>query len=334
MRIQLIAAFACATFVSANITPASEIFLAPHLNTLAEDTLNLPYSKNLACGGCIRSGYVFCGYKDGKKGRDDLDVCCNKGDFECMFSQTKKDTRCATQNQTFHDENQDTTEYYKDRYVMVQKFCLKRQDSSVCCPKRKFADGSVMNLKDDGKCEIEIKNKNKNESANFTLYLDQLPYGGSCTYEVKTKCGYPRFGVNNSNIDMVVAYKKQKFDDDKYEPLDDDTYGSDETFNPTYKNGKIVFQMDKKVKKDDDDDGKDENKCKSTKIYITLTNKLNPEKPPKSLAASNFVSLFTEVSDAGSPNIAMIEAKATDASVLLSFTMIVSFVVMFSAFLI
>jgi hypothetical protein len=333
MRIQLIAAFACATFVSANITPASEIFLAPHLNSLAEDTLNLPYSKNLACGGCIRSGYVFCGYKDGKKCRDDLDVCCNKGDFECMFSQTKKDTRCATQNQTFHDENQDTTEYYKDRYVMVQKFCLNRQDSSVCCPKKKFADGSVMNLKEDGKCKIEIKNKNKNESANFTLYLDKLPYGGSCTYEVKTKCGYPRFGVNNSNIDMVVAYKKQKFDDDKYEPLDDDTYGSDETFNPTYKNGKIIFQMDKKVKKDDDD-GKNETKCKSTKIYVTLTNKINPEKPPKSLATSNFVSLYTEVSDAGSPNIALIETNATDASVLLSFTMIDSFVVMFSAFLI
>jgi hypothetical protein len=162
--------------------------------------------------------------------------------------------------------------------------------------------------------------------------LDQLPYGGSCTYEVKTKCGYPRFGVNNSNIDMVVAYKKQKFDDDAYEPLDDDTYASDETFNPTYKNGKIIFQMDKKVKKDEDD-GKDENKCKSTKIYVTLTNKLNPKKP-KSLAETHFASLFTEVSDAVSPNIALIETNATDASVLLSFTMIVSFVVMISAFLI
>lgn len=53
---------------------------------------------------------------------------------------------------------------------MVQKFCMKRQDSNVCCPKRKFQDGTVMNLKDDGKCEIEIKNKNA--TANFTLFLN------------------------------------------------------------------------------------------------------------------------------------------------------------------
>jgi len=65
-----------------------------------------------------------------------------------------------------------------------------------------------MNLKDDGKCEIEIKNKNV--PFNFTLFLNDLNYGGSCTYEVKTKCGYPQLSVNNSNIDMVVAYKKEK----------------------------------------------------------------------------------------------------------------------------
>jgi hypothetical protein len=106
-----------------------------------------------------------------------------------MFNQTRKDTICATQDQSFHNENQNSTEWYKDRFVMVQKFCMKRQNSSVCCPKRKFQDGAVMNLKDDGECEIKIKNKN--DSANFTLFLNELPYGGSCTYEVKTKCGYP-----------------------------------------------------------------------------------------------------------------------------------------------
>jgi len=174
---------------------------------------------------------------------------------------------------------------------MIQKFCMKRQDSSVCCPKKKFEDGTVMNLKDDGKCQIEIKNKNASAPVNFTLYLNNLPYGGSCSYEVKTKCGYPRFAVNNSNIDMIVAYNKKKIDDDDYQPLDDEVYSNDETFNPTFKNGKIVFQMDKNVKKDEGD-GKNETKCKSTKIYITLTNKLNPNKP-KSLAVSHLESALT-----------------------------------------
>ena len=63
--------------------------------------------------------------------------------------------------------------------------------------------------------------------------------------------------MNNSYVDMVVAYKKQKFGDENYEPLDDETYASDETFNPSYKNRSIVFQMDKSVKKDEGD-GKNE----------------------------------------------------------------------------
>ena len=194
---------------------------------------------------------------------------------------------------------------------MVQKFCRKRQDSRVCCPKRKFQDGTVMNLKDDDECEIEIKNKNA--TANFTLFLNELPYGGSCTYKVKTKCGYPQLSVNNSNIDMVIAYKKEKWDDTNYEPLDDDTYSDDETYNPTFKDGKIVFKLDSKTKKDDDDE-EDEKKCKETKLYLTLTNKLNPNKPKSTLAQERLGSALTQVSDSGNQEIAMVLAGAVGGS--------------------
>jgi hypothetical protein len=192
MRIQILTlALSCASVFTKFSSISQGVFLSlPPFQILAEDSLTLDYDPDLACGGCIRAGYTYCAYKDNsEKGRNKLDRCCNKGDLDCMWNQTRKDSICATQDQTFHDENQNATEWYKDRYVMVQKFCMKRQNSSVCCPKKKFADGSVMNLKDDGKCEIEIKNKNA--SANFTLYLNELPYGGSCSYEVKTKCGYP-----------------------------------------------------------------------------------------------------------------------------------------------
>ena len=53
---------------------------------------------------------------------------------------------------------------------------------------------------------------------------------------------------------MLVAYKKEKWDDSNYEPLDDDTFADDETYNPIYKDGKIVFKLDKNAKKDDDDE--------------------------------------------------------------------------------
>ena len=48
---------------------------------------------------------------------------------------------------------------------------------------------------------------------------------------------------------MLVAYKKEKWDDSNYEPLDDDTYSDDETYNPIYKDGKIVFKLDKNAKR-------------------------------------------------------------------------------------
>ncbi len=66
---------------------------------------------------------------------------------------------------------------------MVQKFCMKRQNKDYCCPDPKKA-----NLK-DGKCEINLK---KNDWSNYTLFLDNLTYGGSCTYEVKARCGFPK----------------------------------------------------------------------------------------------------------------------------------------------
>lgn len=97
---------------------------------------------------------------------------------------------------------------------------------------------------------------------------------------------------------MVIAYKKEKWDDSNYEPLDDETYSDDETYNPRYKDGKIVFKLDSKTKKDDDDE-KDENKCKETKLYLTLTNKLNPNKPKSALAQERLGSALTQVSDSG-----------------------------------
>jgi len=104
---------------------------------------------------------------------------------------------------------------------------------------------------------------------------------------------------------MVIAYKKEKWDDANYEPLDDETYSDDETYNPRYKDGKIVFKLDSKTKKDDDDE-KDEKNCKETKLYLTLTNKLNPNKPKSALAQERLGSALSQVSDSGNQEIAMV----------------------------
>jgi hypothetical protein len=132
---------------------------------------------------------------------------------------------------------------------------------------------------------------------------------------------------------MVIAYKKEKWDDSNYQPLDDETYSDDETYNPTYKDGKIVFKLDSKTKKDDDDE-KDENKCKETKLYLTLTNKLNPKKPKSTLAEMRLGSALTQVSDSGSQDIALVQAGAVGSgSIFNAVKYFISFVMMSSLFL-
>jgi hypothetical protein len=107
-----------------------------------------------------------------------------------------------------------------------------------------------------------------------TISLEELPYGGSCTYEVKAKCGYPQLVVNNTNIDMVVTFKKKEWSNDNYEPADKDKFDDDEISNPRSNGGKIEYHMKKKDKKDTNDTA-----CQKTKMYVTLTNLLNPYKP-------------------------------------------------------
>ena len=248
--------------------------------TLAEDNLGLAYDANLACGGCIRSGYMYCRTKsETKKGRDPLDRCCKPGDTACMYGDAKNppDNLCSTLDGKFYNDHKDRSELSKDPNVMVQKFCMKRQNKTACCPKKNKTLSSLGD--DDGKCEIDLKKK---DWTNYTFFLDDLPYGGSCTYEVKARCGFPKFSVNSTNIDMVVAFKRKDWGNDTYSPDDDEKYDDNETFNPKSKNGKLEFWLQRREKPEenkDDDDDDDKNKCKESKIYLTLTNLLNPNRP-------------------------------------------------------
>jgi hypothetical protein len=75
---------------------------------------------------------------------------------------------------------------------------------------------------------------------------------------------------------MVVTFNKKEWSNSNYSPDDKDQFTNDEISNPSNKNGKIEFHMKKKEKKD-----KNETDCQKTKMYVTLTNLLNPYKPVK-----------------------------------------------------
>lgn len=69
--------------------------------TSSKTVLNLEFSEHLACGGCLRSGYTFCGQKDLKN--DDYvanATCCKNEDTACVerFTNTPLGV-CVTMNE-------------------------------------------------------------------------------------------------------------------------------------------------------------------------------------------------------------------------------------------
>lgn len=82
---KLLATFAAASLGLSSATSLNSFMKVP-VQTLNEDTLQIPFNSSLACGACIRGGYTYCRTKSpGKKGRDPGDICCDKNDILCMF---------------------------------------------------------------------------------------------------------------------------------------------------------------------------------------------------------------------------------------------------------
>jgi hypothetical protein len=69
------------------------------------------------------------------------------------------------------------------------------------------------------------------EWEDINISLNELPYGGSCTYVIRSGCGFPKLEVNNTNIDMIVSFKRSEWGNDSFIPTDDVTYDDDEVVN-------------------------------------------------------------------------------------------------------
>ena len=92
----------------------------------------------------------------------------------------------------------------------------------------------------------------------MTVDLGNLTFGETCTYNVRSKCGFPQIEVNSSDVDMIVSYKKDHWDkNETFKPDHHDKYEKGEVFNPkcnkTAHDGKASFKMPKKDKKDKND---------------------------------------------------------------------------------
>ena len=104
---------------------------APQGLNLAEDFLTIAYSRNLSCGACVRSGNTYCmDNKDSQSvGRGSKDICCDSADCVLQAQTNYTNLDCATTNTNFSV----APFFYQDRYAMLQKFCVRRQDNMACC---------------------------------------------------------------------------------------------------------------------------------------------------------------------------------------------------------
>ncbi len=138
---------------------------------------------------------------------------------------------------------------------MLHKFCKNSQKMEKC----------------GGKDEFELKKK---EWKNVTIDLREVKYGETCTYRVKSKCGYPQIMVNNSDVDMIVTYKKERWQNGTQENGSHDRFEKGEAWNPKCNkkehDGKAVFHMPKKDKID-----KNDKECQQTEMTVTITNLKN-----------------------------------------------------------
>lgn len=188
--------------------------------TSSKEVLNLEHAKDLGCGGCLRSGFTFCGERNWDSSDDPVAnaTCCKNDDLECIERFTKHSLLgiCVTMNEELKITHKTTTIFFKDPLVGAQMACGKIQNNTACCGKRSDAErfGRQHGLGDDDLCEFRLNNTR--DSFNVSLDLENVPYGTSCTMEVKAKCGYPNFVLNNTNIDMIVAFKKNMWGDDKF----------------------------------------------------------------------------------------------------------------------
>jgi hypothetical protein len=293
MKITLASAAALLLVASSKATAE---FLNPSI--FAESIItNVVYNKTLPCGACARGGYTYCLDPAQDSGDKDLaDICCDSAECALEAITSNPKLKCATTISNYTKADY----FYSDSYVLAQDFCSKRQDSKTCCGNKGAND-----------CKINLKYK---EAGNLTVNLDDLKYGGSCTYKVMAKCGYPNFSFNTTNIDVIVSYKQNQWDNDTYVPTQNTTYFANETFNPAAKDGMISWQLPNAMKADQN--VSNETSCQMTHMLLTFTNLNNPpveNNQPRFVLAEEARSLQTAANVTA--NVTMLTYSAQDSQV-------------------
>ena len=146
--------------------------------------------------------------------------CCKAGDTECM---TRNGNKCTSE----------------DKFTAVYKDCERGnfRNKELC------GNPNVRHI--DNTTTVDVFN------------IPNMPIGESCTFKVFSKCSWPKFEVNSTEVDMWVTAFKGK-------PSDNNENDDSAKFSPAVKGkGKSVAEPDNSNKTTD---------CNSQiRMYVTVT---------------------------------------------------------------
>ncbi len=130
----------------------------------------------------------------------------------------------------------------KSQFNRLYSTCNRVQSTAVC-----------------GKSFINLEAVGNNDKVD----ISNLTAGASCAYKVFSKCGFPAFDINATNIDVAVISQAGK--DSNTDMGDNDTFSGNEAAVVRPKNGKIDFVFNGTSEKDAE--------CgKMRKMFVVITN--------------------------------------------------------------
>ncbi len=168
---------------------------------------DIEYSASLPCGGCIRSGNTFCQDENvGSLLR--ISTCCAASNSSCVTEAIQKGMICSAINST---DNRREIFNYAEQFTAILLFCefaptsIQREDTGCGCEPYVTPNGTFS----ANTCWLE---KNLTESAKtVSINQDAMPYAASCSYLLKTDCGYPDLAINGNDIEVLVGYNRSWF---------------------------------------------------------------------------------------------------------------------------
>lgn len=166
-------------------------------------------------------------------------IFCSKNGNSPICCKTATD--CATQiaDKTFTCSNTVSSQFNR-----LVKICAKNQPAGC-----------------GGKTNINLNSVGENQQINATA----IPVGASCSYRVMSKCGFPAFDLNNTNIDVTVINQAGGSDTTVDDLPDNATLSASDVAVPKVANGALSYISGNPTTKDAT--------CgKMRKMFVTVTN--------------------------------------------------------------